>query len=276
MNEDVTFPSFPLDSQADRVAGTLLGLAAGDTLSGPIYLGTTIAESLLVKRRYDMIDVAERHFAWWQQGAKNAGPTFEKVMTFVADGVQLDTAVSRVHREGGRKTAGCAPLHRATPIAMLKRIPTQQLAHFAELETAISHWDPVAAEATAAIVVLCRALIEGTVWQDALREAGYGHTFRITQALQPIDLEHCKTSGYALHVLQAAVSILTYSSNLQEALDTAKTFSAPMNYVPVLVGTLGGARWGASRLSEEQLAHTDQDIRKRFYQASTQLAHDWL
>jgi hypothetical protein len=34
-------------------------------------------------------------------------------------------------------------------------------------------------------------------------------------------------------------------------------FAGPANYCPVLVGTIGGARWGSSAIPHQALAHVD-------------------
>jgi hypothetical protein len=58
-------------------------------------------------------------------------------------------------------------------------------------------------------------------------------------------------------VLRAALHFVGTSSCFAEALNGSLAFAGPANYCPVLVGAIGGARWGASAISQSALAHVD-------------------
>jgi hypothetical protein len=60
----------------DRCRGVLVGLAAGDRISGPIRMAVRLAESLLELGRVDPQDIVGRYLVgrylrWWRQGAND-------------------------------------------------------------------------------------------------------------------------------------------------------------------------------------------------------------
>ena len=50
--------------------------------------------------------------------------------------------------------------------------------------------------------------------------------------------------GYAPEVLQSALHFVGRHRSLEDALVAAIGYAGPANYCPVLVGAIGGARWG--------------------------------
>jgi hypothetical protein len=51
-------------------------------------------------------------------------------------------------------------------------------------------------------------------------------------------------------------------------------FAGPTNYCPVLVGSIGGARWGRSQIEEELLSH-HSNLLPRLTEVATALATEW-
>jgi len=127
----------------------------------------------------------------------------------------------------------------------------------------LTHHDPLAGEVAAAVNKLCRSLIRGTAWQDAVRETG-----RFADQEGPGN-----KGGYAPDVLRAAVFFVGTSASFAEALERSLDFAGPANYCPVLVGAIGGGRWGASAISQAALAHVD--LLSRVREAAEALAAAW-
>jgi len=90
----------------DRVRGTLIGLAAGDRIGGPVRMAVRLAESLADRRRFDPGDVLVRYLGWWREGAFDTGPTAAEVLALIDAGVPQQVAVERVHRDSG---GPCSP-----------------------------------------------------------------------------------------------------------------------------------------------------------------------
>ena len=81
------------------------------------------------------------------------------------------------------------------------------------------------------------------------------------------------SGGFAPEVLRAAVYFVGSSSSSSEALGRSVVFAGPANYCPVLVGAIGGARWGRSAIPAPALAHVD--ILRRVETCAHGLAAGW-
>jgi ADP-ribosyl-[dinitrogen reductase] hydrolase len=252
-----------LTTAEDRCRGVLVGLAAGDRIGGPIRMAVRLAESLVEMGRFDAAAVLGRYLAWWQHGAFDTGPVSARALALVAAGRPVEEATAQVHREAGGMTAGCNPAHRSPPLAMCAAVAADDLGGCALAEANLTHHDPLAGEVAAAVNKLCRALIRGVVWQDAVRDAG---SFATPEGPG-------SNVGFAPDVLRAALHFVGSSARFTEALDRSLAFAGPSNYCPVLVGAVAGARWGASAIPPPVLAHVE--ILPRVRAAADALAAGW-
>ena len=93
----------------DRVAGLLIGLAAGDRIGGPIRMALRVAESLRDCGGLEVADIGRRYVAWWREDGLDTGPTAATVLALAASGATFEEAAVLVHQEVGGLTAGCNP-----------------------------------------------------------------------------------------------------------------------------------------------------------------------
>ena len=124
----------------------------------------------------------------------------------------------------------------------------------------------------AAVTVLCRALIRGQPWPDAVTLAAEDRLPETRQALAGDgDLSD---SGFSPDVLRAAVHFVGTSDSLPAALERSIAFAGPANYCPVLVGSIGGARWTAASVPPMLLALHDE-LLPRLQSVAETLARGW-
>jgi ADP-ribosylglycohydrolase len=241
----------------------LVGLAAGDRNGGPIRMAVRLAESLLDCGGFNSGDILKRYLAWWREGAFDTGPVTGRALELMAAGMPAPEATAQVHREFGGKTAGCNPAHRSPPLSMPASISDDDLPGCPMTEARLTHHDPLAGEVAALVNKLCRALIRGAAWQDAVQEAG---SFAGQEGPG-------NNGGFAPDVLRAALFFVGTSACFTEALDRSLAFAGPPNYCPVLVGAVAGARWGASAIPPSALVHVD--ILPRVRATAEALAAGW-
>ena len=152
-------------------------------------------------------------------------------------------------------TAGCNSAHRCAPLAMCASIKDLELGWAAVTEARLTHRHPLAGEVAAAVACLCRALIRGTRWSYALCVAANDRSLETRRALETQPPKEISRSGFALEVLGAAVHFVNASDSLPIALARSIDFAGQANYCPVLVGSIGGARWGRAQIEERFLHH---------------------
>lgn len=262
------------DDVRGRAAGVLLGLAAGDRNGGPIRMALQLAESLRDCGGVNIQDIGSRYLAWWRAGGFDTGPTAAQVFERVAAGVPFNAAAAQIDRQLGGMTAGCNPAHRIAPLSMSAAVDDLKLEEAAIAEARLTHQHPLAGEVSAVIVRLCRELIRGASWPEAIAVARQGRSALIVRALDGAGPEGLNRGGFAPEVLRAAVFFLSSSDSLAVALDRSIEFAGGANYCPVLVGSIGGARWGRRQIADILLGHATS-LRPRLSDVADELAAGW-
>jgi len=258
----------------DRVVGLLLGLAAGDRIGGPVCMALRVAESLRDCGGLDVADIGRRYVAWWPKDGFDTGPTAAKVLALAASGVAFDEATILVDQDAGGLTAGCNPAHRNAPLAMCASLPDSEVGRAAADEAQLTHRHPLAGDVAAAVACLCRALIRGMPWARALSAAAAGRTPPTARALDVCEPEELARGGFAPDVLRAAVRFVDQADCLGAALGRAIDFAGPANYCPVLVGSIGGARWGWTQVEPSLVEHHGELV-PRLTEVARALAGGW-
>ena len=221
----------------------MAGLARGDQHGGPTALANILAESLAENDGLDIEKLTTSYFNWWQIDGFDTGPIFDAVMDLLEDGVSPRKAVKSVDQKRHGLTAGCNPAHRIAPLCLVTAVSIHQLPELAIQEARISHYHPLAGDVSAAVVVLCRALIDGLNYDKAKALAANDRLPETCQSLLHPDDRPLDPGGYSPEVLRAAIHFIDRSSCADEALNEARLFAGGTNYCPVLVGAISGARW---------------------------------
>jgi ADP-ribosylglycohydrolase len=259
----------------ERVKGVLWGLAYGDRIGGPVRMACIVAESLVACRAFDPADLLARYLAWWQREGFDTGPTAAGVFSRLSQGWALEAAVQVVDRQAGGKTAGVNPAHRSAPLALAAFLPDEALAEAAQVEARLTHAHPLAGDVAAAVVRLCRALIRDMPWEDALAWAATGRRPETQDALyhhhDPLRLSR---GGFAPEVLRAALYFLEREADFSTAMTAAVRFAGSANYCPILVGGIGGARWGLTAV-QPLGAHPHPGLSPTLTALAEQLAATW-
>jgi ADP-ribosylglycohydrolase len=233
----------PVDRETRR-GGLWKGLCLGDKIGGPTQMAARLKASLESSRRFCLEDILLRYRDWWMKEGFDTGPTVERVFQLMQAGVPHEEAVMKAHEESDGMTAGCNPAHRATPMAIMEFLPVEELGDQARIEARLTHLHPDAAETSAAAVLLCRHLVDGVEWSEALRLSASGVSGAARDALLAPEGSPLSSGGYAPDVLRAAVAFVNRFDDFRSALEAAVEFAGASNYCPVLAGAIAGARWG--------------------------------
>jgi ADP-ribosyl-[dinitrogen reductase] hydrolase len=232
-----------------------------------------LAESLKEKLCFDTHDIGLHYLHWWKNDGYDSGPTAAAVFRLVSAGEKYVDAAEIVHNKSGEMTAGCNPLHRNTVLAMSKRIKTEHLSAVAKEETRLTHFHNIAGETSSSACLLGRYLIEGDSWEVSLEKVSSESSIEIQDTLKKSTQGEISSDGYAPHVLAAAIFFVNNGISFDDTLQKSIEFAGPSNYCPVLVGSLAGARWGASSISDRWL--TDVRNLREIKEVSLALASEW-
>lgn len=157
---------------------------------------------------------------------------------------------------------------------MLHSLEDSQLPQAAMAEASLTHRNPLDGDVAAAVISLCRALIHGMEWFLALAMVQAGRMEETRIAISRRRHETPVHGGFAPDILASAIHFLDKSNLFSQALETSITFAGPENYCPVLVGSIGGARWGRSAVPNILLDHCN--ISERVMDLAELLAASWL
>lgn len=267
-------PVLEMDERTDRLAGMFFGLAAGDRIGGPARMALRVADSLLARGTFDVRDVGQRYLDWWRNGAFDTGPTAASVLELVDAGHTFDDAATVVDRRLGGKTAGCNPAHRSVALAACSSLSDADLAEAANAEARLTHKHPLSGDVAAAVVCLCRSLINGMSWQDSLSFAATGRQPETARALDFASSTTITADGFAPNVLRAAIRFVNSSESFHSAIGRSVEFAGLANYCPVLVGSIAGARWGRSSIGDDELRH-QASLLAQLERTSASMAATW-
>jgi ADP-ribosyl-[dinitrogen reductase] hydrolase len=188
---------------ADRVAGSLLGLALGDALGAPFEFrragdipspvpafqrgwmglppGTTtddtamalnLALSLAERGGFDPADVIERHLAWFRSDPPDVGTLTRHVLARIDRGESWQDAARRVWEERGPEvSAGNGSVMYCAPLGAAYANRPAQLHDLAPRLSAITHHDERCRTAVLAVTLATAGLVRGTPPRSAAEAA---------------------------------------------------------------------------------------------------------
>ncbi len=210
----------------------LKGISQGDQIGGPLALAKILSESLKSHNKFDEEDVRLKYLKWWQSDAFDTGPTFASVFSKINKGVDPKLAVKQVHKDFGLNTAGCGPAHRALPLAGQFTIPTNQLVDIARKEAKITHYDDDAGNGSAIVILLCRYLLEGENYKNALNLIFDNPTLQ--DSWKKIKGANLKPDGYIFNVIFSALYFLDNNKSLADIIK----FAGKANYSPIIYSVI--------------------------------------
>jgi len=248
-------------TRSDRIQGAVQGLLAGDKIGGPSRMALELAEGLIESGRYDAIDIVRRYKAWYDKEGFDTGKIAGMVLRRMST-MSNESAVMDVDDYVGGRTAGCNPVHRALPLALVRFVDDSALTEIANSEARLTHRHPMAGAVSGAYLKILRELINGST-ENVLDIALETSPVDFRQYLEDQWCNPPSRGGYAPEVLRAALHFTNTAISFDDALESAVGFAGPENYCPVLVGALAGAKWGDESVSPAHLSHCNSALLQR-------------
>lgn len=275
-------------SLRDRYIGTLLGLACGDALGGPLEFlsrdeiaarfpsGVTefigggwlrlepgevtddteqaliLAESL-TDNGLDLERLAAGLIAWFRGGPKDIGNTTRIALEALAAGTPpLDAGAEAVAARGERSAAANGAVMRCAPVALRFRRNSHRLVR-ASLDSArVTHAESRASWGTVAVNQAIAHLLNGGSLADAPAAAVEGiQNSEVREAVLDAaarQRDEVRAGGFVLETIGASFWSLLNAGSAREAIEMAVALGDDADSTGAVTGALAGAAYGVSAL----------------------------
>jgi ADP-ribosyl-[dinitrogen reductase] hydrolase len=275
-------------TMADRYAGTLLGLACGDALGGPVefrtreqiaaafpagvteFVGggwlhlapgevtddtqqTLILAESLTAQGLDLERFAAGLIDWMRSDPKDIGNTTRVALTALANGTSpLESGKAAVEARGKRGSAANGAVMRCAPVALRFRRDPQRLVQ-ASLDSArVTHAEERASWATVAVNQAIVHLLDGGAVAGAAQAAvaGIPNEDVRTAILEAADQERgeVRAGGFVLETIGASFWALAHGQGARDAIQLAVAFGDDADSTGAVTGAMAGAAYGAAAL----------------------------
>jgi ADP-ribosylglycohydrolase len=204
-------------SRHSQVSGALFGLAIGDALGAPLEFSSAqdakaaadiglemtgggpwkpgqwtddtamalaLGESIIDKGLLDTADVARRYIAWAEGGPPDIGTITRSSLVGARDDDGARQRAKAQHDETGM-TAGNGTVMRVTPIALAAR-SVEEASVAARADAVLTHHDPVAGAASAAICAALMAIRDGSGDPIGAAETQIGDHGKLQEVLRAV------------------------------------------------------------------------------------------
>lgn len=263
----------------EKFSGTLLGLAVGDALGGPVefkssseikksfngplkemvgggwlklkpgeYTDDTammlcIAESLVENKDYNPDDIAQRFVGWYKTDPKDIGGTTRRALAKIARGVSWKKAGNKTRPTNGS-------VMRCAPIGLMFAFNQEKLVETSTESSAITHAHQDSVLSCVLINVMIANLVQAVDKEKALGEARGVVGDIKSSFVRNMHLFRHHAEGSAVHTALVAISSLLRADTFEEAVVHAVNLGGDADTVGAVTGALAGAYWGALAIPE--------------------------
>jgi len=277
--------------QTDRIAGVLVGQAAGDALGagyefGPAFDGpvrmkgggpfgwepgewtddTQMAICIAEGLASDGVNLAKigDRFIEWSKDARDVGVQTRAVLSAASNGARLHDVAQEYAASHPKGSAGNGSLMRTGPVALAHLDSAAQIANTASSISALTHADPLAGEACILwSVAIANAIATGTIPDFRMGLAHLRHDRRplwtsIVAAAETADPRSFNPNGFVVPAFQAAWSSIVQTpvprdrgKHLRLVLENTVRIGHDTDTTAAIAGSMLGAIYGASAVPRE-------------------------
>lgn len=235
------------EMQGGGIHNTLPGQYTDDTLQA-----SALAETLIQCQGFNAEDFAGRLIRVYRTYPGFFGPTSRAVLDLVENGLEPEAAAARVHEErGGSRSNGS--VMRGIPIGIF--YPPGEVREMSLAASRVTHFDPVAGEASAVINQMVSGMCRGEEADAALGEAVTAcRDAELKDLLEDYQAYPPEPSLDAVLCTHCAIRVFMEASSFREAVVAAVNLGGDADTVGAITGGLAGARWGLEAIPESWLS----------------------
>ncbi|WP_214020593.1 ADP-ribosylglycohydrolase family protein [Methanoculleus sp.] len=234
---------------------TLPGQYTDDTLQA-----SALAQTLVECGGFDPDDFSRRLIRVYRAHPEFFGPTSRAVLDLIEGGVCLGDAARMVHEaRGGSRSNGS--VMRGIPVGIF--YPPQEVREASLAASRVTHFDPVAGEASAfvnrMVSGMCRGEEAPVAFGRALAACGDPELRRLLEDYRAYPLSPSLDAVLCTH---CAVRVFMDASSFREAVVAAVNLGGDADTVGAIAGGLAGARYGCEAIPASWLAalHDREDL----------------
>ena len=272
----------------DRAVGALVGLAVGDALGatlefqprrcgaehreltgGGVFnlppgawtddtsMALCLADSLLACGGLNPTDLMQRFVRWWRDGENSATGTCFDIGTTTRR--ELARFAWTGDADGACDYAACAgsgSLMRLAPAVLFAMPDRNRAIALAREQSRPTHAAPECLEACAYFALLLTEALQGASKAEVLRPRCFGNTpgiGRMASGERPKSRSQVQSTGYVIHVLEAALWAVAGAPSFEAALIRAVNLGGDADTIGAVTGQLAGALWGYSAIPDRWL-----------------------
>lgn len=272
-------------SQHSRAIGALAGLALGDAFGAPFEGGPppehairepghfginplnfgnftddtmqtlSIAKSMLKCGHFDDNAAISALIQEYERDSRFYGPTSREVFGRIQNGcAPLKAARTLFEERGGGRTNGS--VMRGVPIGIV--YPPEEVRAYSLAASRITHYHPIACEATMTFNMLISCLIRGDTLSRAVKRASSScERSDVRERICSPERFPLNPSMDALDTLHAALSVARHAPSFSDAVTGAVMLGGDTDTIAALAGALKGAEYGIEALPREWLRGTE-------------------
>ncbi|RYC34083.1 ADP-ribosylglycohydrolase family protein [Lichenibacterium minor] len=218
-------------------------------------LANALSKSLLVCRKWDPLDAAQRFLAYYREGQYSSVPG-----TCVDIGVTTRQALERFERTGNaysgstdEHSSGNGSIMRLAPVAIFTLdAPEAEAVRIARDQSRLTHGSDVCLDSCSYLVQLLRLILRGE--SDPLKLAmpqfeGHPDILRAKTALWGgLERRNVKSTGFVVHTLEASLWACANSPDFERAVTLAANLGGDADTTACVTGAIAGAKFGAEAI----------------------------
>jgi len=262
----------------DKFTGTLVGVAVGDALGGPLETISTscreipqnvtemigggwlklkpgqitddtemtlcIARSITEKKKFDAEDIARKFVEWFYDSQIGAGRTTKTAIERLKEGVSWDDAG---YNEVGLLSRGNGSVMRCSPVALLDYKDSKRLFKDSYQQSIITHPHPHCTFSAIFYNTIIANILSGNgkekSYIDALKTIEHEPTLLKRYANIP-NAKPNKPTGEVKNTIEAAVHCFLTTDSFEESIVKAVNLGGDADTTGAVTGALAGAHYG--------------------------------
>ena len=214
-----------------------------------------MAKSIVDKGGFNLEDIGERFVGWLKTDPKDVGGLTRQALELKALGVPADQAGLIPWVLSGFENAGNGSVMRLAPVGLLTAFQsTETIDEVARASSAVTHADPRATYGAAAINLATSLLIKGE--DNVLDKVAAWLADKnpvLSQAIldtKEMELKELRTSGYAVHTVQAAFWALHHAKDYVDGVLKVSNQGEDTDTAGATAGILLGAKFGLNGIPQ--------------------------